>query len=167
MGDIQKIMVAIAFSDYSEGIFTYGARLARNLDADILVVSVINRRDVAAVRKIAALGYEVDGEHYVQGVRDERLKMLEAFVAKAGFPEERVVARILMGDPLDELLKTALLENVDLIVMGVKGRSDLEHILVGSVAEKMFRRSPITIVSYRGEKEAAHLRKRVEHLLPD
>ena len=137
-------------------------RLARNLDADILVVSVINKRDVAAVRKVAAMGYEVNGEHYVQGVRDERLKVLEALVAKAGFPDERVEACFLLGDPVDELLKTSLRENVDLIVMGVKGRSDLEHVLVGSVAEKMFRRSPITIVSYRGEKEAQRLRKRVE-----
>lgn len=162
MGDIKKIMVAIGFTDYSEGIFNYAVRLARNLDADILVVSVINKRDVAAVRKVAAMGYEVNGEHYVQGVRDERLKVLEALVAKAGFPDERVEARFLLGDPVDELLKTSLRENVDLIVMGVKGRSDLEHVLVGSVAEKMFRRSPITIVSYRGEKEAQRLRKRVE-----
>lgn len=167
MGKIQKIMVAIAFSDYSEGIFDFGARLARNLDSEILLVSVINQRDVVAVRKVAALGYAVDGEHYVQGVREDRLKMLAAFVAKAGFPEERITVRILLGDPLEELLKTALRENVDLIVMGVKGRSQLEHILVGSVAEKMFRRSPITIVSYRGEKEAHHLRKRVAHLLSD
>lgn len=64
-------------------------------------------------------------------------------------------------------MKIALRENVDLIVMGLKGRSEIEHVLVGSVAEKMFRRSPITIVSYRGQKEAERLRKRVAHLFPD
>ena len=63
-------------------------------------------------------------------------------------------------------MKIALRENVDLIVMGVKGRSEIEHVLVGSVAEMMFRRSPITIVSYRGQK-ARRLRKRVAHLFPD
>jgi hypothetical protein len=64
-------------------------------------------------------------------------------------------------------LKIALRENVDLIVMGLKGRSEIEHVLVGSVAEMMFRRSPITIVSYLGQKEAERLRKRVAHLFPD
>ncbi len=64
-------------------------------------------------------------------------------------------------------MKIALRENVDLIVMGLKGRSEIEHVLVGSVAEKMFRRSPITIVLYRGQKEAERLRKRVAHLFPD
>ena len=64
-------------------------------------------------------------------------------------------------------MKIALRENVDLIVMGLKGRSEIEHVLVGSVAEKMFRRSPITIVSNLGQKEAERLRKRVAHLFPD
>ena len=66
-----------------------------------------------------------------------------------------------VGNPIDELLKIIIDENVDLVVMGVKGRTDLEHILIGSVAEKLFRRSPVTVISYRDEKNRQRLRKRI------
>jgi nucleotide-binding universal stress UspA family protein len=46
--------------------------------------------------------------------------------------------------------------------MGVKGKSEIIHAFTGSVAEKLFRRSPITIVSYRDETIAARLRKRIQ-----
>ncbi len=45
--------------------------------------------------------------------------------------------------------------------MGVKGRTDLEHILIGSVAEKLFERSPVTVISYRDEKSRQRLKKRI------
>ncbi len=63
-------------------------------------------------------------------------------------------------NPIKKVM-VAVREKVDLLVMSVRGRSDLEHVLVGSVAEKMFRRSPIPILSYRDEKSAAQIKQRL------
>jgi nucleotide-binding universal stress UspA family protein len=54
-----------------------------------------------------------------------------------------------VGHPFEELLKITKEEKVDMVVMGAKGRSNIEHLLVGSVADKMFRHSPVTVASYR------------------
>jgi nucleotide-binding universal stress UspA family protein len=77
-------------------------------------------------------------------------------------PLENVRTVFNIGDPGDQLLKIAVKENVDLIVMGIKGRTDLEYIFVGSVAEKVFRRSPIPVLSYRDEANAERLRKHID-----
>ena len=59
-----------------------------------------------------------------------------------------------MGDFRKILVALSLekYSRIDMIVMGVKGRTDLQHAFVGSVADKIFRRSPVTVISYRDEK---------------
>lgn len=162
MADFKKLMVAAAFGQYTEGLFLYAADLAAHLNADLIVASVINERDVAAVRRIVDMGYEVDGEHYVSGVKAERQQLLENFIQKSGFPADRIKTIFQVGNPVDVLLKIILQEAVDMVVMGLKGRTDIEHILIGSVAEKMFRRSPVTVVSYRDPVSARRLKKHIQ-----
>jgi len=161
MEPINTILVAIAFSKYSEEILAYAARVAEPLDAELIVASIINIRDVLAVGSIAAMGYEVDSEHYVSEIKKERRQTLDRMLQKMTFPAARVRTIFKVGHPVEELLKIAAQENADLLVMGVKGRSDLEHILVGSVAEKMFRRCPIPILSYRDATSSARLKKQL------
>jgi nucleotide-binding universal stress UspA family protein len=161
MTNIKKIMVAIGFSEYAKGTFVFATDLAKSLDADILVASIINKRDVEAVQTISAMGYDVDGEHYIDGIRNERKDLLARFQNEIDFPRDRVDIIFRTGNPADELLKICVEQSVDMVVMGVKGRTDLESVFVGSVAEKIFRRSPVTIVSYRDPVNAAKLIKRI------
>jgi nucleotide-binding universal stress UspA family protein len=142
----------------------FAAQFARCADAELIVANVINSRDVASVETISAMGYEVDGSHYIQSIKDERRRLLDGIIAAAGYPREKVRMVFQIGNPIDELLKLILAEDIDVIVMGPKGRTDLEHILVGSVAEKIFRRSPATIISYRGDKVAERLKKRIKNI---
>ena len=161
MKDIKTIMVALGFSNYAQETFDYAAELSRNLGADLFIASVINVKDVEAVRKISAMGYNVDGEHYVQGIKDERKQLLKQILEKSPYQDDHIRIIFRVGHPVDELLKTIVKENVDMVVMGLKGRTDLEHVLVGSVAEKLFRKSPVPVVSHRDKKSAEKLRQRL------
>ncbi len=164
MDDIKKILVALDFTSYAEGTFNYAAKIARNLNAELIVGSVINMRDVLAIRRVASMGYEIDGEHYVDGIKEEREKMLEQFLATSSFDSDNVRLIFKIGNPVDELLKLIVNENIDMVVMGVKGRSALEHVLIGSVADKLFHNSPVPVVSFRDEKNAERLRKKIKSI---
>jgi len=163
MKKIEKIMVPLAFSPYSQGIVNYAIMLATSLNVQKLIfISVINQRDVDAVETITSFGYEVDGSHYVEEIKKQRAAELDKLLGKSDFPEEQMKLIITVGKPAQKLLRHALKEEVDMIVMGVKAKTEIIQAFTGSVAEKLFRRSPITIVSYRDEKIAQRLRKRIQ-----
>jgi nucleotide-binding universal stress UspA family protein len=162
MKQIEKIMVPLAFSPFSKGIVDYAVMIAKALNVKkIIFVSVVNQRDVEAVETISSFGYEVDGDHYVQEIENARVAELDAMLSDIDFPEDRMKLIITVGKPANKLLKHAIKEDVDMIVMGVKAKSEFVHAFTGSVAEKLFRRSPVTIVSYREDSIAERLRKRI------
>ena len=163
MHNVKKIMVALAFSSYSKDLFNYAAQIANLLNAELIIASIINSRDISAIGMVASMGYEVDSEHYVQGIKAERENMLNKFIEHSDIDRKRVRLIFKVGNPTSELLKLIVKENVDMIVMGVKGRTDLEHIFIGSVAEKLFRRSPVPVISFRDEKSAERLREKIGH----
>ena len=162
MGAAKTILVAAGFSRYTQNLLNYAADIARTMNAELIIASIINARDIKAVGTIAAMGYDVDSENYVAGIQAERREELDKILKKMARPPEKVRTVFKTGDPGDELLKLAVKENVDLIIMGIKGRTDLEYIFVGSVAEKVFRRSPIPILSYRDEAIAERLKKHID-----
>ncbi len=162
MDDVKRVLVALAFSEHAGGIFNFAANIAKCADAELIVGTVLNSRDVESVRTISAMGYDVDGEHYVQNVEAERRRILNDIVAETDYPRDKIRTIFMIGNPIDELLSLIIEESVDVVVMGPKGRTDLEHVLVGSVAEKIFRRSPATVISYRDPKVAGRYSSRIK-----
>ena len=163
MSDFKKIMVAVAFSPYTEGIFQYAARLVSSLDADLVIANIINKRDVKAIMRLVQQGYEVDSDDYVRGMTEERQLILNQLLQNNDIDPKRIKTIFKVGNPVNDLLDIGVTENVDMIIMGIKAQTSLEHVLIGSVAEKVFRRSPITIVSYREENLAKRLLKRLKN----
>lgn len=56
---------------------------------------------------------------------------------------------IIKGDPFTHIIKYAKETEMDLIVMGTHGRTGIQHVLLGSVAEKVIRYSPIPVMTVK------------------
>jgi len=149
MPKVNRILVAICFSEYCTDTFTYAAQLALQLQAELMVANVINVRDVHAIGTIESMGYAVSAASYVEAIKEERKNQLLHIIADSGFPKEKIKSVFRVGHPFDELIKMVEEENIDLVVTGSKGRSDHPRLLVGSVAERMFRHSPVSVLFYR------------------
>ena len=53
---------------------------------------------------------------------------------------------VVSGDAADEILKVIESEDIDLLIMGTHGRKGVEHVIYGSVAEKVVKKSPVPVL---------------------
>jgi nucleotide-binding universal stress UspA family protein len=75
---------------------------------------------------------------------------LEAFVRSTlGDNADSVEVRAMEALPADGIRQLAALKNANLIVMGTHGRSDLNRWMLGSVAERVLRESPVPVLTVR------------------
>ena len=152
---INKILACVDFSPYSLLTMEYALEFAGEEQAQIIVLNVINQHDVRGIEMAAGFfpGYfagGMDAREYIKQVRKDRTQKLKQMIKEHFFEDKsRMSIQIDTGIPYDCILKAIKTEEIDLVVMANKGRSNIGNFLVGSCAEKVFRHSPVPVVSVR------------------
>ncbi len=151
------ILVATDLSPNSVQAFKHAVMMARRNKARIHLLHVVPEVDASMRAYISAMMVKgsldhFDTEHETEA-RDEIARQLKQFAADelADHPEdlERVTSiDVCHGDPVANILRTADRLKVDVIVMGTHGKGAMEYTFLGSVAEKVLRktRRPVLII---------------------
>ena len=137
----------------------HGPEAKPHVTADVTIRHVLCPVDLStsaakALRYAAALSSALGAELtvlFVDSVATERPRDVEsrdltAFIAATVGPAADVHPIQRQGEPIDEILRTSAALDCDLIVMGTHGRTGVQRLLLGSVAENVLRRSPTPVL---------------------
>lgn len=149
MKKVNKIIVACDLSAYSIQAVEYAADMAESVDAELIILNVINQRDLDMIEKVTLHTDKISIKKYIQETSEYRSEEITKVLAESKRDPNSYRMVFKTGVPFREILSAIEEEKADILVMGTKGRTDLEEVLFGSTAQKMFRRCPVPLLSIR------------------
>jgi nucleotide-binding universal stress UspA family protein len=144
MKAIERILVPTDFSECAGAAADQAAQLAKQLGAAIEVVTVVDTSPL--LEAYGDVDYRNERIAYIRG---QARQQLEAFTRKHFAGPERARQEVRDGNTFLEILRAAHDTGSDLIVLGTHGRTGLAHLLIGSIAEKVVRKSPVPVLTVR------------------
>ena len=131
---IRKILYATDFSSYSNQAYFHAISLAEKHGASLTILFVYNPDNITTP---GSQGDELTDRRYWQG-QLEQIRPVDTRIP--------VTHVLLEGDPAAEIVRYGRDAGIDLIVMGTHGRTGLERLLLGSVAEAVLRDSTCSVL---------------------
>jgi nucleotide-binding universal stress UspA family protein len=142
---VQKIRKILAPTDLSElslvGV-NYALEFAQSQDAEVILYYVVGLAD----------HWPRDEFDPVRGLLEEQQRWLDRFVKEKLLDlsaQVKVRQTVEIGVPYKNIVEKAAEEDVDMIIMSTHGRSGLDHIMIGSVTEKVVRSATCPVLSIR------------------
>ena len=145
MRNFSKILIAVDFSDSSVNAFQLALSMARKYSAQLMVLHVINEPVDLRGFYVPHISFEKLEEEIEEGAQ----KMMESFCRRHLEDFNDYECLIVPGLPYEQIIAQASEKGADLIVMGTHGRAGLDHVLFGSTAEKVVRKSDLPVLTVR------------------
>lgn len=152
MDPINKILVPVDFSPGSKSALEHALFLGHRFGA---AVHVLHAWDIPGYVRPDLTVWDGDASSSLaEHARREAEQNMSEFLADAELPEQpvQVTSEIVSGTAYAAILQAIEQGGYDLVVMGTHGRTGLSHLMMGSVAEKVVRRSPVPVMTVRGAK---------------
>jgi nucleotide-binding universal stress UspA family protein len=146
---IQRVLIGTDFSETSDAALQWGVEISRAHGAAVMLVHAL--RLPSFVTPYVPVPPDIDVELERKAL--DRLTEIERRVADGG---TKVTTAIRHDDPASALRDAALEGNADLVVVGTRGHSRLEHLLLGSVAERVISIVPVPVLAVHPEDFDRH-----------
>ena len=142
--DFERILVPTDGSAVAKRAAHKALALAHATGVDIVAIHVVN---IPGLPALYGFPDELPYEHLHDLIQKQGRSYLDELEELGEQLGVKVFKRIVDGHPADEIIKAA--HEDDLIVIGSKGRTGLDRLLMGSVAENVVRHAPCSVLLVR------------------
>lgn len=139
----EKVLYPTDFSNCSETVIPYLKDLKKSGTKEVVILHVLDDRHESLIKSVVWLRQSDQkklDEEFIESVKKESEKKVKSLEDELG-KDFKVKVVIEKGVPFKTITDVADRENVSAIVLCSHGMSDLEEMLLGSVAEKVIRKS--------------------------
>ena len=138
---LKRILVPLDGSTCADQALAYALALAKAEEARIDVYAFVDTRAILGREPVNPLE-----EQHTAAAMGEARRIVAAAVDRATERGLHASGRADFGEPAGGIVQRAREIGADTIVMGTHGRTGLERLLMGSVAEKVMRESPCSVM---------------------
>ena len=153
MAGINKIIVAVDFSKCSKKALEEAQFLAKKLSAQLTMVHAMESfadYSLSPVFLYSDSAYVKDSMDRYAKDNGKKLSKIAAQLKGKGI--RMVDFKIAIGSAHEVIINQAKKLKADLIVMGTHGHAGLDHLIMGSTAERVLRKAPCPVLTVRPKK---------------
>ena len=142
MHDFKKILFPVDLSEVSPQIVPYVREMAAKFHSEVHLVFVARILQHFTSIYVPHPSINKFEKELVEGAEKKLQEFTEEY-----FKDTPCKAKVILGDAAQEVLNYVQSESIDLVIMGTHGRKGLEHIIFGSVAERVVKQSPVPVLT--------------------
>lgn len=139
----KKVLFCTDFSQNSDCAFDYAFGIAKRDDGILYILHVIP--ETPNQYRLERHFTPSQLEKMQQTLKEERERMYEERYLSQIRDRDKVRVVTEAGKEEDKIIDFIKREGIDIVVLGTHGRTGIEHVFLGSVAEKVVRRSPVPV----------------------
>ncbi|ALA59145.1 universal stress protein [Nitrospira moscoviensis] len=139
---LRRILLATDFSRGAGRAKDYALFLAQTYGATVLVQHVSQPYPTLSADAVA-------DPYLLEPIREQVSRVLHELTEQMGQTGVQATGQHTVGIASEEIIRTARENGIDLIVMGTQGRTGLDHVLLGSTAERVVKGAPCPVVTVR------------------
>jgi len=157
---VKKILVPTDFSEQAKYAFDFAYQIALKSTAEIILINVV---DYPGLSSVWGGGMNVIGgaeppldnldESFINNLLNRSKDEIQSMTEKLSQGPVKIKQVVEVGNPYFVIAEKIEQENVNLVIMGTKGATGLEEVLIGSNTERVVRHAKCPVITIKKKRD--------------